>query len=269
MLEVMKKPKRKDQGNTPQSKMERSLLRQLKKASDMDLNPYRRGFKNELVSVWGADFPEVSRLSLQALPFDGDGWLSGDTLYLLSDLAEGFGSGLLELQVPGNQALLLGINPSESEELRTSFLRDKVQRIKNVSPCSLWGPCLGERADYLHIMEDLSRELSPCLDPDFKLGISGCPRDCRNLIEVVDLLIVIDLDGDKFNLWLGGRKHPFKKIIIPRPLKSFSSQIQRDLTSFILSVHDRFQNERSHEESLPELALRLSDEDFKELFLAN
>ncbi|MDR2405985.1 MAG: hypothetical protein LBE27_06410 [Deltaproteobacteria bacterium] len=235
-----------------------ALENQERHASEKGINPFRRGLGNELISLRALKFPELTRLALQALPLDGNGWMSGDTLYLLAELSEDYGSSLLELQVRENQALLLGIKPSESERLRTAFLMEKGLKSKKVQTCSLWGPCLGERADYSSILEEIASGLLTTLSNDLKVGVALCPRDCRDLSEGVDLLVLADEDGSGFQLWLGGRARPFQKIVAPRPWKAFSGSEPHELLEFIMKVHDNFEALRHSGETLPEFALKKS-----------
>jgi dissimilatory sulfite reductase (desulfoviridin) alpha/beta subunit len=244
-----------------------ALFEQLRRSGINDLNPYRRGFKNELISLLGSFFPRAARLSLQALPLDGNGWLSGDALYQLADISERDGSGLIELQPPENQALLLGLNPSDGNQLWRGFLATLNQKNnKRLNTCSLWGPCLGERADYLQLMEDLALELKEEIVQDFIVSICACPRDCRNGTERSDLSIIVEHDSLEFSLWLGGHHRPFQKLVCPRPWRKFSTERPHEMTSFVLHIHERFQEYHRFNETFPEMAERLQEEEFHTLF---
>ena len=244
-----------------------ALFRQLKRSRRLDLNPYRRGFKNEILSLSGSLYPEAMRLSVLTLPFDGDGWMSGDVLIQIADLAEKHGFGICGLHPSENQALIPVGSPAGSDHLVNRF-QDEQSRKKNrfLNICSLWGPCLGENAGFLELLEAAASELKDDVGSDFRVSLSACPRDCRRLIERSDLMALADEGGSHFSLWLGGRRRPFRELILPRPLKSFASGEPRLMTDFIFRIQDRFREMREGKETLPEALGRLSEDEFMRFF---
>ncbi|MDR2198009.1 MAG: hypothetical protein LBR53_00840 [Deltaproteobacteria bacterium] len=248
--------------------MERALFGQLKRSRERDGNPYRRGYKKELINSLGALFPRVSRIELLSLPLDGRGWLGGDSLYRWAETAERRGSGLLELQVPENQVLLLGLDPAESGRLWPAPAAPFEGRPEGspLSACPLWGPCLGERADLQDLVLELLGELAPDWDDGLRVFLAGCPRDCRRLIETADLLIAVEDRKSGFSLHLGGRRRPFRPLILPRPWKIFPPEKRRELAAQVSRIRDRFPEKRLADETLPEAAARLGERRFERLF---
>jgi hypothetical protein len=165
--------------------------------------------------------------------------------------------------VKENMAIIPGLKSSEEEELKTGFLKDKGLKERNVSLCSLWGPCLGERADYRKKMEVLKESLSNLLTNDFKVGIAGCGKDCRDLFETSDLLILIDDSFENLTLLIGSRTRPFQKPILPRPWKTFQTE---DIVNFITDVSVIFDDLKVNHQTFPEYASNLTIKRLNKIF---
>jgi hypothetical protein len=241
------------------------LLRQLKEASEKDLNPYSKGGDGELISTLGASFPEVCHLRGKTVPLEGDGWISGDFLHFYAELSEREGTGLLELEASDNRVYLLGLSPDSSFWKNISSKNRSEER--KAKSCSFWGNCLGQRLGFLPEVLEILSSLNALLAKDFRLYISACPKDCRYGIERSDLSLVLSEDGESFALWSGGRHRPFRKPVPPTRLVNFPKGARRDLLAAIVKIHDFYEDEKEDEECLPEFLVKFGAEKLKEKFL--
>jgi hypothetical protein len=242
----------------------KALFSQLKRARAGDFNPWRRVWGNELLSVRGAEAPLASRLRTEALRLDGDGWVSADFLEQAALLAERSGSGLIEPQPASGELFLLGLLP-EADIEAAARLRGRGKK-GQVNLCPLWGPCLGERADWLEPLLALEETVGPELEEGLTLSLAACGRDCRGLCAEADLFAFAEDNGESFALWLGGRRRMFGKTILPRPWRPFPADGPEELTAFVLQAQSAFLANRRGGETLPELADRLTESEFREMF---
>jgi dissimilatory sulfite reductase (desulfoviridin) alpha/beta subunit len=225
-----------------------------------DLNPFRVGYNNELFSTLSADFPEIFRLVQQTLPLDGEGWISGDTLYLLADLADKEGSGLLELQAPEKQALLLGFTPKGRDNLWNSPIhKGNFKKNPNLEMCPFWGPCLGQKFRHFSLITELSEEIQSFLSGPLKISVTGCPQDCRFSLERVDLAILLDDENEAFEIWIGGRHRPFFPAVTPEKWGIIPWTEPLDVVDLTLQICDLYSNLEglTCNETFPEATQRL------------
>jgi hypothetical protein len=191
---------------------------------------------------------------------DGAGWLSGDLLYLLADLAEKEASGLVELQAPEGQALLWGLTPEGQEKLWNSALAKNLrpsQSPAQITPCPHWGPCLGQRGRFWPFWLKIYSSLKDAYVADLKIALLSCPRDCRFFLERSDLVALISEDQLSLEIWVGGRRRPFHPLLTPEKWLSGRADAPQELIKALLKAQDLFLERRNPPETLPETFARL------------
>ncbi|MDR1085847.1 MAG: hypothetical protein LBP22_13585 [Deltaproteobacteria bacterium] len=239
------------------------LLRHLKTADLRDINPFVRGYGNELISRLAPYYPDLDRLNSVGLRFSDNGWFSADTLYQTAHLSEKFGPGQCFLQVQGYQAFLPALNPDQDEELWNSLpqvgpRRLNLQQKGGISLCPLWGPCLGQRVTYSELLGELAEELNKELDSYFRAELIGCPKDCRLAMERTDVGLILAQDGQGLTVFLGGRHRFGHDPVVPEPIKFFELSEAWPMLDFVFMIHDQWYELRLPEdETLPETVSRL------------
>jgi hypothetical protein len=231
-----------------------SLQRQLIMASLKDMNPYRRGEDGEIISILGANFPEISYLKGKELNFEGDGWLTGDFLYKIAELSDKEGIGIVELLATENAAFLMGLNPLSA--LTKNNLSPVIQEKPWITTCSFWGPCFGQKLFMLPRVLNLTDQLKSLLSQGLLVHISACPRDCRYGMERCDIGLCISRDGKEYKLWLGGHHLPFSPPVTPFIWKSFPLENEKEITHLIEKTQYFYEDNKKSEETLPELIYR-------------
>ncbi|MDR2460187.1 MAG: hypothetical protein LBE38_05330 [Deltaproteobacteria bacterium] len=234
-----------------------TLFLELSKSAQVDTNPYRRGAKNELISLLGAEFPEVALLKLHALSLGSGGWIQAEELHQIAELSEKKGLGLLELQ--GRDQIALFATKGLAQEIWENPLLSHPKSEESIYLCPTWGPCLGKKICYRETLSSLACRLET-ETPGLKLSLSACPRDCRLSLERVDLGLLLADRAIDICLWLGGRHKPFTPLIAPRPFKLIPFKEEKVILRTISSVHNFWLDKRKENESLPELYNRLSQE---------
>jgi dissimilatory sulfite reductase (desulfoviridin) alpha/beta subunit len=251
-----------------------ALKKQMKIAAQRDMNPFRKGYDQELLSLLAPHFPEVDRLSPLTLYFTEDSWLSADSLLWLADLGERYGSSLIEILTPENKINLLCLTPEAKDNLWNSLARSEKHHVfkdpgPNIGRCPFWGPCLGGRENHYGLFLELTEELAPEMTDDFRIEIVGCPRDCRLALERCDLGLVLEDDGLEFSLWLGGRHRNFYEAPSPFEWQQIKIEDFKRLTFFVYNVHDLWKKLALPSESLYELTERIGFSNFETLALEN
>ncbi|MDR3204560.1 MAG: hypothetical protein LBV23_07425, partial [Deltaproteobacteria bacterium] len=205
-----------DQKQTP----EKILRLHMEKAANSDLNPWVTDFDGILFSKLSRFFPDLAPLKAFELTINGNGWLTADGLYLISELAEDNGAELIEFLSPDNGIRLIGLKKEEAtlplKALARSGLRPANGQT-NLGLCSFWGPCLGRRSHVAEALEELAAELAPELNDEFTVKIDGCQIDCRQAAVYSDLALIVEVNTSDFVVWLGGRHRPFREPITPSP----------------------------------------------------
>jgi dissimilatory sulfite reductase (desulfoviridin) alpha/beta subunit len=242
-------------------KISESLLKDhMRSAATRDLNPWFQGYQGEIVSKLEVLHPDIGRLTSREIAFQNDGWLSADSLFLLAELSENRGAGLIEFSGPDKTAKLIALEP-QTQTLpwaslkRAGFTKPETQSIPGC--CPFWGPCLGRKIYLSEAINELAKKIEPQIHAQFRVELAGCPLDCRLAAAKADLAIILDDDTSNFVIWLGGRHRPFRKKILPKPwLKHEVSEI-KELLERVSKVHDFWSSLAMGEETLPELADRL------------
>jgi dissimilatory sulfite reductase (desulfoviridin) alpha/beta subunit len=237
-------------------------------AAARDLNPWIRGYGGELVSKLAVLHPGVGRQTSQEIALQNDGWMTADGLFLLAELSEKSGAGLVEFSGPDNGVRLLALAPDAGDlpwnGLRRSGL---AQADAKAVPgcCPFWGgPCLGHRGYLSEAFAELAAEIGPYIDDGFRVELAGCPHDCRLAAAKSDLAIILDSEASSFVIWLGGRHRPFRDRVLPRPwLRQDVSGI-REMLDLVFKVHDLWASLAMGKETLPELVARLGQGRFEE-----
>jgi hypothetical protein len=240
----------------PEHPVAAALFRQLRFCSRTDQNPFRKGSGGELVSALGARFPEAALLGSSSVPFDGEGWISGDALGLIAAAAQNRGAGLVELQPRGNLAFVFGTAPGAFPE--TPFRNGAKSGFRApVSLCPFWGPCLGREGGRLELFRELFAVLAREGLEGFLTGLAGCARDCRRVIERSDLAALPDASGRALTVWTGARHRPFRPPVTPAPWRVFPAEYPGDVADFVFKVQDLHASRALRGETFPELARRL------------
>lgn len=94
---------------------------------------------------------------------------------------------------------------SALEQLQAAGLRvaNLHKSVRNVAACPGKGFSPNSRGDTLELAKMLDEEFYGTILPwDFKIGISGCPRNCTG-VQCQDLGLMAEPRG-KYSLWLGG-----------------------------------------------------------------
>ncbi|MDR2142701.1 MAG: hypothetical protein LBR11_13145 [Deltaproteobacteria bacterium] len=249
--------------NPAQPTLAEILNLHLRVAAERDLNPFRRGYQNQLISLLAPLFPEMDRLGSLSLNWSENGWLQADNLYQIAELSEKFGPGLCFIQSPGGQALLPALDPDRTDELWDSLPRVGARRLTpqtmaGPSRCPLWGPCLGQRVNYADLLAELAQELAKELDDSFRVELAGCPRDCRMAMERSDVGLILDEGGRSLQVWLGGRHRFGRDPISPEYFRVFELAEAWPMLDLVFRIHDHwFTHRLPEDETLPELAKRL------------
>lgn len=229
-------------------------------AAAKDMNPWLRGYAGELVSKLEILHPDVGRQTSKEIHLQNDGWVTADGLFLLAELSESRGTGLVEFSGLERTAKLLALEP-ESSDLPWNGLKRAglIQPGTNPGPgcCPFWGPCLGHRSYLSEAIIELAAEIGPNIGENFIVEIAGCPLDCQLAAAKADLAIILDADATSFVIWLGGRHRPFREQLLPKPwLKQDVSGI-KELLELTFKVHDIWTSLAMGLETLPELVARL------------
>jgi len=91
------------------------------------------------------------------------------------------------------------------EQLQEVGLRvaDLHKSVRNIAACPGKGLCTHSRGDTLELAKVLDEAFYATILPwDFKIGISGCPRNCTG-VQCQDLGLMAEPRG-KISLWIGG-----------------------------------------------------------------
>ncbi len=91
------------------------------------------------------------------------------------------------------------------EQLQTVGLRvaNLHKSVRNIAACPGKGFCSHSRGDTLGLAKGLDEAFYGTILPwDFKIGISGCPRNCMG-VQCQDLGLIAESRG-KYSLWIGG-----------------------------------------------------------------
>jgi hypothetical protein len=241
-----------------------TLFRQLEAASQKDMTPYRPGAEAMLISLLGADFPEVALVKNQTVPLDGQGWISGDLLHQIAELSENEACGLVELQGSDRKALILGLNPGE--ELWNNLLLKNLRGQKRATElCSFWGPCLGQKIHHLDLLKGLLEDIAPILVGDFRVSAAACTRDCRLSLERCDVALLLSDNAKALDIWLGGRHKPFGALVTPVPVNSLDISLAPRMVKLIERVNEFHLDKANAEESFPELMARLGQDGLSHL----
>jgi dissimilatory sulfite reductase (desulfoviridin) alpha/beta subunit len=248
--------------------LESELKKHMLSAAAIDLNPWLQGYGGEIVSKLPVKHPEIGRQTLREIALQNDGWIAADGLFILAELSEVRGAGLVEFSGPDNTAKLIALSP-DSKGLpwktlnRSGFLEPGVRSIPCC--CPFWGPCLGHRTYLAEAIIELAEEIEPLIIGNFRVELAGCPLDCRFAAAKADLAIILDADASSFVIWVGGRHRPFRERILPKPwLKQDVSGI-KELLELINKVHDLWYSLAYGCETLPELVVRLGLEHLETL----
>jgi dissimilatory sulfite reductase (desulfoviridin) alpha/beta subunit len=248
--------------------LESELKKHMLSAAAIDLNPWLQGYGEDIFSKLQSMHPEIGRQTSREISLQNDGWIAADGLFLLAEISEVRGVGLVEFSGPDNTAKLIALSP-DSKGLpwkalnRSGFVEPRVQSIPGC--CPFWGPCLGHRTYLAEAIIELAEEIEPCILGNFRVELAGCPLDCRFSAAKADLAIILDADASSFVIWLGGRHRPFRDRILPKPwLKQDVSGI-KELLDLINKVHDLWSSLAYERETLPELVVRLGLEHLERL----
>jgi dissimilatory sulfite reductase (desulfoviridin) alpha/beta subunit len=244
------------------------LIKHMQDAAASDINPWMRGYGQEVFSDFVYKHPSVDRqISLELF---SKGWLSAEALYLAAEIAESRGAQLAEISGPQRSLRFLGLSPEGREIPWNTFLKMGLEpHLTSPKPgcCPLWGPCLGRKSYLSEALEELAAEIEPQIIDDFMVELAGCPKDCRQASSRADLALIFDSVDYNFVVWIGGRHQPFKDTVLPhRWLKEDLSNF-RKLLDVIFKVHDMWQNLAVPPETLPELVKRIGLDNF-ESFMA-
>jgi dissimilatory sulfite reductase (desulfoviridin) alpha/beta subunit len=237
------------------------LKRHMLSAAARDMNPWIRGYAEEKMSKLASLHPSIGRQVDQEIGFQNDGWLTADGLYLIAELAESKGAGLVNLSGLARKADILALKP-ENKDLPWNSLRRASLSPPEAKPktglCPFWGPCLGRKIYLAEAAQELADLLEPEIPGDFRIELAGCPTDCGHAAVKADLAIVFDTDAAVFVLWIGGRHRPFRKRIIPRCWLQFNIGDSQELMERIFIIRDVWDALAAGSETLPELVERLS-----------
>jgi dissimilatory sulfite reductase (desulfoviridin) alpha/beta subunit len=235
----------------------------MREAASRDLNPFRPGRQNQLISILAPFFPELDRLLGLTLNWSDNAWLAADNLYQIAELSERFGPGLCFIQAPGRQVRLPGLDPDREDELWDSLPRLGTRRLEvktqaNPGRCPLWGPCRGQRANHADLLLDLAEELKKEIDDGFRVELAGCPQDCRLAMERADAGIVLAEDGLGLTIWIGGRHRFGHEPIPPESYRFFDLTEAWPTLDVVFKLHDLwYTHHLPDDETLPEMVRRL------------
>jgi dissimilatory sulfite reductase (desulfoviridin) alpha/beta subunit len=229
-------------------------------AAARDVNPWLRGHGGELASKLMALHPDLGRHVSQEIALQNDGWMTADGLFLLAELSEARGPGLIEFSGPEKTAKLLVLDP-EKKDLPWNGLRRSglSQPGSQIGPgcCPFWGPCLGRRSYIAEAVIELATEIEPNISAGFRVELAGCPTDCRLAVAKADLAVVLEAETSGFVIWLGGRHRPFRDQVLPRPWLRQDISDVRELIALVNNFHDLWASLAMGPETLPELVVRL------------
>jgi hypothetical protein len=229
-------------------------------ASERDLNPWLLGYNGDLVSRFELLFPDLGRLTSMEILFQNDGWITADGLFLLAELSEINGNGLVDFLGPEKISKLLALNPDSTVLPLNSLKRSGLLPSGNkLIPgcCPFWGPCLGHRSYLAEAIYELAMEIGPNIGDNFRIELAGCPLDCRSAASKADLAIILDADALNFIIWTGGRHRPFRDQVLPKPWLLQDVSGIKDLLELVFSVHDLWSFTAKGKETFPELVVRV------------